>query len=407
MTKLPPHKWTFAARFRRNAFGWRSQPACRRVKEAVVEIKKVAKNNPVLGAEGAVKFLEKVAPALEQVDSSSGAIGTAVNNAIDALVPIIGIAPVEDEQRDKWLQRVWKAYETDDYCYLDIMGDKWGELCASPEIAFRWADHFIETVRAHWKEAKRSSGWGGYYRGVTSCLSSLLAAGRYQELIDLLELAPYPFWHDHRYGFFAIGKLHGKKAAMEFADGFDRTNDQHLIERDSEEFLLSIGEVEEAYRRFGLRTNQANTNINTFRAVVKKYPHKDPAEVLMDLIGSTPGQEGKWFATARKLGFRDLALRLASKSPCDPHTLNRAARDTSKDDPEFAVGVSLASLHWLCQGYGYEITGLDVLGPYRLAIQGAEQISKLDEVRQQIREMVIGKDQGCKFVQDILAPYIL
>ena len=66
------HKWTFRARFRRNAFGWRSQPAIKRIKEAVSEIKKEARKDPVLGGEGAVLFLEKVAPALEHVDSSSG-----------------------------------------------------------------------------------------------------------------------------------------------------------------------------------------------------------------------------------------------------------------------------------------------------------------------------------------------
>ncbi|MHB8508959.1 MAG: hypothetical protein ACYDGR_09990 [Candidatus Dormibacteria bacterium] len=43
-----------------------------------------------LAADGAVALLERISPALEQVDSSSGAIGTAVNNAIDELVPIIG-----------------------------------------------------------------------------------------------------------------------------------------------------------------------------------------------------------------------------------------------------------------------------------------------------------------------------
>ena len=43
--------------------------------QAVAEIKKVAKKDPVLAAEGAVAFLERVSPALEHVDSSSGAIG--------------------------------------------------------------------------------------------------------------------------------------------------------------------------------------------------------------------------------------------------------------------------------------------------------------------------------------------
>ena len=40
MAKAERHKWEFRARFRRRAFGWRSQPAIKRVKEAVSEIKK-------------------------------------------------------------------------------------------------------------------------------------------------------------------------------------------------------------------------------------------------------------------------------------------------------------------------------------------------------------------------------
>ena len=91
-TTPPRHPWQFKARFRRHAFGWRSQPAITRVKEAVAEIRKVARKDALLAAEGAVTFLERVSPALEQVDSSSGAIGTAVRHAIESLVPVIAAA---------------------------------------------------------------------------------------------------------------------------------------------------------------------------------------------------------------------------------------------------------------------------------------------------------------------------
>lgn len=94
------HKWIFFPRFRRNAFGWRSQPALVRVREAVSEIKKAARKDPVMAAEGAVLFLEKVSPALAHVDSSSGSIGTAVNNAIDTLVPIIVGVPADNALRE-------------------------------------------------------------------------------------------------------------------------------------------------------------------------------------------------------------------------------------------------------------------------------------------------------------------
>jgi hypothetical protein len=82
-----------------------------RIKEAVSEIKKVARKDAVLAAEGAVLFLEKLSPALEHVDSSSGAIGTAVNNAIEALVPIIAGAPANHALRDTWMERLWRAVE--------------------------------------------------------------------------------------------------------------------------------------------------------------------------------------------------------------------------------------------------------------------------------------------------------
>jgi len=46
------YKWQFAPRFRRHAFGWKSQPAIKRVKEAVSEIKKVARMDGAMVAEG-------------------------------------------------------------------------------------------------------------------------------------------------------------------------------------------------------------------------------------------------------------------------------------------------------------------------------------------------------------------
>ena len=66
--------WTFRSQFRAGAFGWRSDLPIKRIKEAVAEIKKAARKDKVLGAEGAVIFLEKVSGALAHVDSSSGAM---------------------------------------------------------------------------------------------------------------------------------------------------------------------------------------------------------------------------------------------------------------------------------------------------------------------------------------------
>ena len=86
-----------------------------------MEIRKVRRKDPVLAGEGAVLFLEKVSPALEHVDSSSEAIGNAVNRAIEALVPIIATAPADLARRSAWLE-LWEAFTADQIPYLETLG---------------------------------------------------------------------------------------------------------------------------------------------------------------------------------------------------------------------------------------------------------------------------------------------
>jgi hypothetical protein len=119
MTTDDGHQWEFKARCRRHAFGWKSQPAIQRVKQAVSEIKKIARSDPVLAAAGALTLLERLSPALEHVDSSSGAIGTAVNNAIAELVPLIAGAPADSCTREIWLERLWGAHAADQIPYIE------------------------------------------------------------------------------------------------------------------------------------------------------------------------------------------------------------------------------------------------------------------------------------------------
>ena len=82
---------------------------------------------------------------------------------------------------------------------------------------------------------------------------------------------------------------------------------------------------------------------------------KDKSQILTDLIATTPGEEGKWFATAKELKLYELALELANRSPCDPKTLTRAARDYLETVPEFSLGSAMAALRWLSEGWGYEV----------------------------------------------------
>ncbi|GAB4278917.1 MAG: hypothetical protein Kow0092_34730 [Deferrisomatales bacterium] len=400
MAQTKTHPWQFRARFRRGAFGWRSQPAIQRVKEAVSEIKRVARKDKLLAAEGAVLFLERVSPALERVDGSSGAIGTAVNNAVDALVPIIASAPADRRTRRAWLDRLWQAYQEDGIPYIERLGDSWGELCASKEEASRWADQLLGISKMAWSPDPRLR---GFFKGTTNCLSALLAAERYEELLELLEMAPYKMWLYHRYGVRALAAMGRKAEAIRYAEANRGLNDSPVaIARACEEILLSSGLAEEAYRRYGLMANRAGTYLAWFRAVARKYPHKEPAEILRDLVELTPGEEGKWFAAAKSAGLFDEAIGLANRTPCSPRTLTRAARDFADENPTFALEAGVAALRWLVEGYGYDVTSADVRSAYTHALRAADNAGRLEETRRRIRDLVAGETFGERFVTRIL-----
>ena len=272
MARAQKHKWIFQARFRAHAFGWKSQPAITRVREAVSEIKKVARKDPILGAEGAVLFLQRVSAALERIDSSSGSMGTAVNNALHALVPIICEAPADDATRDEWLARLWQAYLDDAMPYIEALAEFWGDLCVTPRRASQWADDLAPFVRASWSRGN------GYYNGTAACLSCLLAAGRHDELLALIEHAPYIWWFYRQYGVRALAALGRVDEAIEYAHASLGLNDSEAaLARLCEEVLLAARRVDEAYERYAIAGNQANSRLATFRAIARKYTRQREA----------------------------------------------------------------------------------------------------------------------------------
>lgn len=375
--------------------------ACQRLREAVSEIKKVAKKEPKLGGEGAVLLIEKLWPALAHIDTSSGALGSAVNKALDDLIPVIVEAPADKKIRDKWLARLWQAMADDGVDYLSPVGDRWGELCGSAEVAGKWADDLVSTLRLCWADPNP----GNYFHGATACLSCLLVAGRLQELLDLLELSRYPMWHYRRYGVEALVALGKKAEAVKFAEASRGLNQSDsVIDRACEEILMSSGLHEEAYQRYGLSAAESHSYLARFRSVAKRYPMKDKAEILADLIATTPEQEGKWFATAKDINLYDLALDLVSMSPCEPKTLVRAARDYVDKEPKFALGSAIAALRWLCEGEGYEVTSVDVLDAYDRAMDAAAKLGNIDEVTDQVQQLLESTESPATlFVRQSLA----
>ena len=378
------HTWTFKARLRSRAFGWRgSHLACQRLKEAVTEIKKVSRTDPVTAGDGFVSLMERIWPAFQDVDTSSGALGGAVYWAQDELLPIAIEAPADRKTRDKWLDRLWQAIEDDGVDYLSLVGSRWGELCGSREVASYWADRFLSLLRTAWSDPRP----GNYVRGTSVCLSSLLAAGRHQELLEVLALQRFPFWDDRKFGMQALvseGRMDEALAYAEASRGLNQPD--AAIDAACEKILLDLGRVDEAYQKYALTANGSSTGLATFRAIIKKYPGRDPKKILLDLATSS-GEPGRWFAAAKDAGFLDLALEFANTGRTDPRTLSRASRDLLKKDARFCLEVGRLAIQRILEGYGYELTGMDVIDAYNHFMSAAQTLGTASQARAAVLAM--------------------
>jgi hypothetical protein len=378
------HTWTFKARLRSRAFGWRgSHLACQRLKEAVTEIKKVARTDPVTAGDGFVSLMERIWPAFQDVDTSSGALGGAVYWAQDELLPIAISAPADRKTRNKWLDRLWQAIEDDGVDYLSLVGSRWGELCGSREVASCWADRFLGLLRTAWSDPRP----GNYVRGTSVCLSSLLAAGRHQELLEVLALRRFPFWPDRKFGMQALlaeGRMEEALAYAEASRGLNQPD--AAIDAACEKILVDLGRVDEAYKRYALTANSSSTGLATFRAIAKKYPGHDPKRILLDLA-TLSSEPGRWFAAAKDAGFLDLALEFAKTGRTDPRTLSRASRDLLKNDDRFSLEVGRLAIHRMLEGYGYELTGMDVIDAYEHFMAAAQTLGIASEARADLLAM--------------------
>ena len=382
------HPWAFRTRFRRAAFGWRgSKLAIERIQEALSEIRALARQDPATAAEGAVLFLEKLSPALSQVDSSTGALGNATYRAVQELAPLISSAPVDPAVRRKWLDRLFEAIQDDDPPCIESLGDHWGDLCAAPDLASSWADQLLPTQRSVLRERKR--GTYAFFPGTSLCYSALFKAGRHDELLDLLAMDPRAIWSDLVWGARVLAARGQVDEAIAYVrDRAGSTTSLENIARFAEDVLLKAGRRAEAFDQYAMLANQANSNLSTFRALAKKYPELAPAKLLDHLIASTPAEPGKWFATAKTLKLFDRATQLAWASPCDPKTLTRAARDQLAKQPGFAMQTALAALHWMSMGHGYELTGLDVLEAHRLTTAAARATQQLEQAQASIAQVL-------------------
>jgi len=347
-------EWQFKRKFRTNAYGWRaSSLAIGRLKEASAEIRSVAKSDPVAAGDGVVSLMERIWPAFQGIDTSSGALGAAVLRTVNELISILTVASADHATRGKWLERLFEAVQSDGVEYLAPLEDRWGEIAQYPDLIDEYADRMIGMVRRAWADHQTFQ----HVIGTSVCLSCLLEGGRYDELHELLATRRMKSWSSHRFGAEALVRQGLWEGAIGFAEAARSSTNPSFsemsIDRFCEKLLIDHGRADEAYRRYGLRAASGTTNLSVFRSLVRTYPDRDHRRMLLDLV-ETRGDKGKWFAAAKEARFFDIAIECAAALGADPSTLVRAARDFWGKEPKFAAAVALLALSTLLAGGGYD-----------------------------------------------------
>lgn len=388
MAQASKHKWAFKAGMRAGAFGWRgSAKAVARLKSTVTEIKAVRRKDPVVAAEGCIALAERIWPAFEHIDTSSGSLGTAVYRTLEQLLPILIDAPADEPTRAAWLERLREAIAEDGVDYLSPLADRFGEIAAFPALQQSHAERDLDLIRMAWADHSFFS----HVPTATLTLSCLLEAGRYDEVHALLKLAKTRMWHYEKYGAEALVRQGMDDEALALASSLLqsgravwRASD---IQRFCEGILSHQGKSDEAYHRFGLPSAAGNTWLAMWRDLIKRYPDRDPRAVLEDLI-ALYGNKGKWFATAKTAGFLDIALDCAADMDAAPATLTRAARDFAETEPRFAAQVALHAIKQLLADRGYDASPLDIDEAFGYLIAASDKIGHRQWALTQLNTMV-------------------
>jgi hypothetical protein len=193
-----------------------------------------------------------------------------------------------------------------------------------------------------------------------------------------------------------------RRRALAYAEASRGLNEPDAaIDAACEKILLEAGRTEEAYEKYALTANVSSTGLATFRAIARKYPRRDPKKILLDLAASS-GDSGRWFAAAKDAGFLDLALEFATKGQTDPRTLSRASRDLLEKDARFCLQVGRLAIQRMLQGYGYELTGADVIDAYRRFMAAAEKLGVAAQARNDVRAIALKAKQGGAMFGDTL-----
>ena len=390
--------WAFLGVIGVHSLGRLIRPALAVIREALAEIRGAAVVDPAGAGDGAVLFLERIPTALSEVDRFSNTLGRTLEDAFWDLSGLMGNAEVEEVRRDEWLERLWTALCRDETGFLREFSEYWGYTCGSVEKASEWADRFLPSLLFSWLQKLSRP-----FPGDIACFSSLHAAERYREILELLPRAPYLKWDYLRFGVRALASMGRVDEAVKFAHR--ETADSVSLGEVSalcEAVLFDAGRIEEAFEKFSFHAADGWSPRAKFRAVAKKYPHKSSGEILE--LMSTLDQEdpARWFPVAVEQRVYEAALRICRDHFCGTGVLVEKGRAFVEENPEFSMEVGLTAIRNIAEDAGGDTGESDAREAFDLVKEAARRMGREKEARNHLDRILRRNAPNTRALREVL-----
>lgn len=395
----PKHAWTFARHFRAHAYGWKgSRLAAKRLREAVTEIRAVARKDAALGMEGAVLLVERFVAAVCNVDDSWGVLGTALNREFERLQPVLSAPSVEARWRRALLRRLLDAWHADEYGYLAILPEVFPRFVSTPEEARDLIADFERRAEEHDRRAEQIQAveFGWSYPATVE----RVARDAYRQMAAELELRflnpqralELALAHDFYDGGVTLARAlltQGRRddAWAVLQAGLSDPRGLSRLQATWFTLLVEAGELEAAYET-GVRRLADRVTLEQFRRICKGLPDVDRARLAHDALALTPEHEkGRWFATLNSLALFDVAAELARDHEVAPETALRAATRFRGTQPVLAFESYVAAARGIALWGEHQNDWYLAELVVRPALVFAESLGRRDDMLARLRSL--------------------
>jgi hypothetical protein len=374
------------------------------VRRAVRDLEREARQDAYGAGRGAVLVLERLFEVLAEVEVHGDPHRADLGHAVERLVDMAAGAPASEHERWRWLTRLQGVLTTERLWRepLEPAWTRWGDLCARPDLASRWADRLVRQYHAACRGGQRHRD----RRTLCAGLSALIAAGRHEEVLAELALEPALdiLWSQH--GIAALVALGRCEEARALADrlrgGWPSRADR--VHAACERAWRAAGHRDEAFERHAAPALLGGRDVKrAYLGLADTYPERSAEEIVRLIARHAPRPVAPLVALAADRGVLDFALELIARSPCLLKVVNPACRRRLARHPTFVLDAQVESLRALVRCPGSSATREEILDGHALALRAARATGTEARLHEELQRLLAGASSSATYLRRVLA----